>query len=108
MGEPKIIYGTLEQPIHTNGQYLLMEAGITNGIYKRDEFIEKIRAVPLDKVRKEECRRDVYNQRVAIESLAGLGETVTIKDFEPDRAELEEFVDTTFKEIRDRLHGKNK
>ena len=104
MTEAKIVHGTLEQPIHTNGQYLLMEAGIENNTYTTQEFIKLINGVSLDAIRTQEGKKDVTNQRVFMQSFAELGNTVTIKDFNPDKAELEKFVNTTFKEMYDRLN----
>ncbi len=103
MKQPKIYYGNLEQPLHRNAQYLLMEAGITDGQYPTKEFLEKVDAVSLERVRKDECRRDVENQRVFLRTFAKGNSTITIKDFHPDREDLENFVDTTFAEMHRRL-----
>ena len=106
MSEPKIVYGTLEQPIHRNGQYLLMEAEITVGTYRTPDFIDRINAVSLDGIGTQEGRKDVGVQRNFMQLFAKGGDTVTIKDFNPDRAELEGFVNTTFREMCDQLHGR--
>ena len=99
MVEPRIVYGTLEQPIHRNGQYLLMKAGIIDGIYQTQEFIDRINGVSLDDIRTQEGKRDVGVQRNFMQSFAKMGSTVTIRDFNPDEAELERFVNTTFREM---------
>jgi len=106
MEEPTIVYGTLEQPMHTNAQYLLMEAGIGNREYPTPEFIEAIEGVSLDGIRKAECKRDVEVQKSFLKSFAGMGDTVTIKNFNPDREKLESFVDITFGEMYDQSHGR--
>ena len=105
MPEPAIVYGTLEQPIHPNGQYLLMKAGIDNETYTTQEFIDLINGVSLDGVLTEEGRRDVNNMRNVMKSFTGMGDTVTIKDFNPDEEYLEKFVNTTFQKMYDQLHG---
>jgi len=106
MTQPTIVYGTLEQPLHPNAQYLLMRAGLGNGEYPAQQFIQAINGVPLDDIRKDECRRDVSNQRNFLTTFAQMGQTVTIKDFTPHPKELEAFVDATFKEMHDRMQAK--
>lgn len=104
MREPMIVYGTLVQPLHRNAQYLLMEAGITNGCYPTHEFIDRINHVPLDSIRTEEGKRDVAFSRDFLVSFAEMGDTVTISDFNPDKPALERFVNTTFREMYNQLH----
>ena len=99
MPEPTIVYDTLEQPIHTNGEYLLMKAGITDGTYPTQEFIAKLDDVSLDGIRTQEGKRDVGVQRNFMKTFAGMGDTVTVKDFNPKEAELVRFVNTTFREM---------
>ncbi len=101
--KPTVVYGELEQPMHKTAQYLLMQANLINRVYLPYEFIEAINKVALDKVPEGECRNDVENQRIFLRALAKTADTVTIKNFQPDRAALEEFVNTTFKEMHDRL-----
>lgn len=104
MSEPKIMYGiALERPIHLDGQYLLMEAGITDGTYPTKDFIDRIKGVSLDKISIEEGERAVRAERKGMASLAGIGDTVTIRDFNPDRAELEGFVNTTIRDYKRNL-----
>lgn len=104
MPEPTIVYGTMEQPMHTNAQYLLMQAGIANGTYPTQEFIEAINGVSLDGITKDECRRDVENQRQFLQTFAQMGETVTVQNYQPDKARLEAFVSTTFREMHNQLN----
>ncbi len=103
MTEPKIYYGTMEQSLHKNAQYIFMEAGLLNGTYNRAEFVDRINKISFDRIEKEECKRDLQNQKLFLESMSHLGETVTIKDFMPNRKDLVTFVNTTFREMRDRL-----
>ena len=107
MPEPTIVYGALEQPMHTNAQYLLMQAKLGNGTYPTREFIEAINGVSLDGITKDECRKDVKNQRSFLITFAQMGKTVTIKNYQPDRARLEAFVSTTFREMYEQVHGIN-
>ena len=104
MSEPIIVYGSVEQSIHTNGQYLLMKAEITDGTYTAQEFIDKINGVSLDEITLEKGRSDVDVQRKFMNSFAGMGETVTISDFNPDKEYLEKFVNTSFQDIHERLN----
>ena len=106
MVEPKIVYGIVEQGIHTNGQYLLMEADISNGVYKTSEFIEMVNSVSLDGIAIEKNKSDVNVLRGFMVNLAStMGETVTIKNFYPDREALETFVNiTTFEGMYKELH----
>ena len=80
-----------------------MKAELGNGDYPTQQFIEAISGVRLDGIAKEECRREVFNQRNFLSTFARLGQTVTIKDFTPNREKLEAFVNTTFREMHDKL-----
>ncbi|MBT3985057.1 hypothetical protein HOD38_00725 [archaeon] len=100
MNEPTITYGVFEQPLHTNGQYLLMEADIGNREYSTTDFIAAIEGVDVSRVLTGEGRRDVGNQRMVLKTMARMADTVTIANFEPDRVALERFVNTTFAQMR--------
>ena len=104
MSEPTIVYGTLEQPIHTNGQYLLMKAEITDGTYTTQDFIDKMNSVSLDEITLKKGRSDVNNLRTFMQTFAEKGDTVTIRDFNPDREYLETFVNTSFQEVYEKLN----
>jgi hypothetical protein len=108
MVRPTITYGTFEQPMHTNAQYLLMEASIWNGTYPTQEFIEAINRVSLRGIIKDECRGDLEIQKASLQSFAKLGDTITIKDYYPNRRKLEEFVNTTFSTMHARLTRESK
>jgi len=104
MPEPKIFFGDLEQPLHTNAEYLLMKAGIENGTYSSQEFIDAINNVSLENIRKEECKRDLEIQRQFLNSFSQMGDNITISNYSPDKEKLESFVNTTFREMYDELH----
>ncbi|MDO8657091.1 MAG: hypothetical protein Q7K45_07705 [Nanoarchaeota archaeon] len=104
MTEPKIVYGTLEQSLHSNAQYLLMQAGIGNGTYTPRDFIEAIERVSLDTIAKPECKRDLVVQRNFLRTMAGGKERIVLRDFQPDRERLEAFVNTTFDDILGNLY----
>mgnify|MGYP003988102389 CR=1 FL=1 len=106
MSNPKIIYGTVEQPVHPNAQYLLREARLTNGTYDRAKFIEAIDGVSLNGVVKEECRKDINQQRSFLKHMVMLGDTVTIEEFEPDNKMIDHFVNTTRVEMHNELTKK--
>ncbi len=99
MAIPNIYYGTIKQHLHTNAQYILMKAGITNGSYETKDFLEKIHSVSLDSITENECKRDIENQKVLLEIFCANGTTVTIEDFKPDPKYLIQFVNTTFAEL---------
>ncbi|MFC1754219.1 hypothetical protein ACFL96_12660 [Thermoproteota archaeon] len=103
MKEPTIYYGTLQQPLHTDAQYLLMKAGIENGEISEQEFLDAIDGVSLDCVTKEECRRNVHNQRIFLRQFSRDKKTIRIEGFEPDEEKLESFVNTTFREAYEQL-----
>ncbi|NTV23692.1 MAG: hypothetical protein HGA85_04930 [Nanoarchaeota archaeon] len=104
--QPQIYYGSLQQPLHPNAQYLLMQAEIGNGTYQTAEFMQKINAVSLDGITSSEGQRDVRNARTFMQSFSALGSTIKIEGFEPNREKLESFVNTTFAEMRTALQQK--
>ena len=88
-----------EQPLHPNAQYLIMQAGIENGTYDAAEFLERIMRVPTEEIQNEEGRHELRNQKIIFDVLTQQTKQVTIRNFAPDRARLEAFVETSFIEL---------
>ena len=80
-----------------------MKANLENKTYPTPEFIKAIENVSLDDVNKKECRHDIEVQRSFLKNFAMIGNTVTIKNFYPDKRKIENFVSTTFREMYDNL-----
>ncbi|PIN69246.1 hypothetical protein COV93_06225 [Candidatus Woesearchaeota archaeon CG11_big_fil_rev_8_21_14_0_20_43_8] len=95
--QPIITYGKLRQPLHINQQYLLMTAGIKNGMYSAPEFLAAINNVSLADIALKERREWVEGGRAWLNSFAKIGgSTVKIECYHPDRKKLESLLSTTF------------
>lgn len=90
------------QPLHSNHQYLCMQASIENGVYEATSFLDKIDAVDISDIPQGECRKALQNAKQTLRRLVGTDQ-VEIKDFIPDRKSLDRFVRSTFEEIRLRM-----
>ena len=108
---PTIIYGNIPLPLTLHAQYLLMKAGLGNGEYPTQQFIDAIKGVPLGDITKEECKRDVEGQRTTLVRPLEAGvftcDRVTIKNFTPNKYKLELLVHETSQERYVRLFGRH-
>jgi len=99
---PSIEYQMLEGPIQSylsfNMQYLLMLAGVETRTYDPGEFLSAIDRASLDGIASAQRKRAISDVKSILAMAAKRASSVTIKDFSPNRQELEDIMLMPFRE----------
>lgn len=96
MDKPRVMYGPVKVPDQDATHYVLMKAGITDGVYSRAEFVEKLKGVPQDSFKTDEARTK-FNTALAfnltfVQMLLNDQHTISVENFKPDQKRLEEIM----------------
>ena len=89
MAGTEIDYGAEHKKPDEHGNYILMKAGLTNRKYTPAEFLTAIDVLEWPDTVHQTRISSLGVARVVMEALAKRASSVTIRDFEPNQAELE-------------------